>query len=45
MKPEEHERTHARSLCSLETQSSQSKIKATKIIQNLFFSVISAPLR
>ena len=45
LKPEEHELTHARTLCSLEAQRSQSKVKATKLLSEWFSSAISAPLR
>lgn len=41
VKPEEHKPIHARSLCSLETQRSQSKAKE-KLVQNLFFSGLCA---
>ena len=37
LNPKEHKPIHARSLCSLETQRSQSKTKE-KLVQNLFFS-------
>jgi len=41
IKPEEHKPIHACSLCSLETQRSQSKAKE-KLVQNLFFSGLCA---